>query len=181
MKTQSLLLWVLLTGALALGLGQGCAQTEALVEPTGLEALPSVQAEAPPVERVASEPVIQAEAPKPALEPAPEIKVADMVSPPSAPVEVAVPLQSLSPAKTITAIDVQRQDDGLVIVITGDGELIYQVIRLDGNAMRFRSATPWFVRSELACTNYRFRSCESWWILNERFRMRLSRAGPSCE
>ena len=125
MKTQSLHLWVLLTGALALGVGQGCAQTEALVEPTGSETLPSVQAEAPPAERVVSAPVVQTEAPKPATE---------MLPPASAPAEAAV-AQSLSPAKAVTAIDVQRQDEGLVVVITGDGELIYQVMRLDGNRL----------------------------------------------
>ena len=134
MKTQSLHLWVFLAGGLALGLGQGYAPTEAWAGPTGSETLPSVQAEVPPAERLVSAPVIQTEAPKPALEPTPEIKATDMVAPVSAPVEAAV-TQPLSPAKTVTAIDVQRQDEGLVVVITGDGELMYQVIRLDGNRL----------------------------------------------
>ncbi|TAL09885.1 MAG: type IV pilus secretin PilQ [Nitrospirae bacterium] len=134
MKTQSLYLWVLLAGALALGLGQGCAQTEALVEPTGSEALPSAQAEAPPAERTVNASAIQAEAPKPVIEPAPEVKAAEIAPPASPPVEV-MPAQPLSPAKIVTAIDVQRQDDGLMVVITGDGELSYQVVRLDGNRL----------------------------------------------
>ena len=134
MKTQSPHLWVLLAGTLALGLGQGCAQTEALVEPTGSEPLPAAQAEAPPAERAVNVQAIQAEASKPANEPAPAVKAAEIATPASAPVEVT-PAQPLGPAKTLTAIDIQRQDEGLVIVITGDGDLSYQVIRLDGNRL----------------------------------------------
>ena len=134
MKTQSPHLWVLLAGTLALGLGQGCAQTEALVEPTGSEPLPAAQAESPPAERAVNVQAIQAEAPQPASEPAPAVKAAEIATPASAPVEVT-PAQPLGPAKTLTAIDIQRQDEGLVIVITGDGDLSYQVIRLDGNRL----------------------------------------------
>ncbi len=123
MKTQSPHLWVLLAGTLALGLGQGCAQTEALVEPTGTEPLPAAQAEAPPAERAV-----------PASEPTPAVKAAEIAPPASPPVEVT-PAQPLGPAKTLTAIDIQRQDEGLVIVITGDGDLSYQVMRLDGNRL----------------------------------------------
>lgn len=134
MKTQSLHLWVLLAGGLALGLGQGCAQTEALVEPAKAEPISSVQAEAPPAEHAASAPAVEAEAPKPVVEAVPEIKAvgtAPLVAPPA---EVAA-AQPVSPAKTVTAIDVQRQDEGLIIVITGDGDLSYQVLRLDGNRL----------------------------------------------
>ena len=134
MKTQSPHLWVLLAGTLALGLGQGCAQTEALVEPTGSEPLSAAQAEAPPAERAVNVQAVQAEAPKPASESTQAVKAAEIVTPAPAPVEVA-PAQPLGPAKTLTAIDVQRQDEGLVIVITGDGDLSYQVIRLDGNRL----------------------------------------------
>jgi len=134
MKTQSPHLWVLLAGTLALGVGQGCAQTEALVEPTGSEPLPAAQAEAPPAERAVNVQAIQAEAPQPASEPAPAVKAAEIATPASAPVEVT-PAQPLGPAKTLTAIDIQRQDDGLVIVITGDGDLSYHVMRLGGNRL----------------------------------------------
>lgn len=134
MKTQSLHLWVFLAGGLALGLGQGCAQTEALVEPTGSEPLPAVQAEAPPAERTVNAPTVQAEAPKPVSEPPLEVKAAEIAPPGPAPAE-EVSAQPLSPAKTVTAIDVQRQDENLVVVITGDGDLSYQIMRLDGNRL----------------------------------------------
>lgn len=134
MKMQSPHLWVLLAGALALGLGQGCAQTEALVEPTGSEPLPSAQAEAPPAERTMNAPAVQPEALKPVSEPVAEVKAAESAPPAAVPREMA-PVKPLSPAKTLTAIDVQRQDDGLVVVITGDGDLSYQVMRLGGNRL----------------------------------------------
>ncbi len=134
MKTQSPRLWVLLAGTLALGLGQGCAQTEALVSPTGSEPPPAAQAEASPVERAVDVQAIQAETPKPASEPTPAAKAAEITTPASVPMEVT-PSQPLGPAKTLTAIDIQRQDEGLVIVITGDGDLSYQVMRLDGNRL----------------------------------------------
>lgn len=134
MKMQSPHLWVLLAGALALGLGQGCAQTEALVEPTGSEPLQSTQAEAPPAERPMNAQAVQPEAPKPASEPVAEVKAVEIAPPASVPKEVT-PVKPLSPAKTLTAIDVQRQDEGLLVVITGDGELSYQVMRLDGNRL----------------------------------------------
>ncbi len=134
MKTQSPHLRVLLAGVLALGLGQGCAQSEALVEPTGSEPLPAVRAEAPPAESTASTQAVQAEAPKPVIEPTPAIKTAEV--PPLAPSSPeALPEKPLSPAKTVTAIDVQRLDEGLVVVITGDGELSFQAMRLDGNRL----------------------------------------------
>lgn len=134
MKTQSPHLQVLLAGVLALGLGQGCAQSEALVEPTGSEPLPAVHAEAPPTERTASTQAVQAEAPKPVIEPTPAVKSAE--APPLAPAPPeALPEKPLSSAKTVTAIDVQRQDEGLVVVITGDGELSFQAMRLDGNRL----------------------------------------------
>ena len=134
MKTQSPHRWVLLVGALALGLGQGCAQTEALVEPTGSEPLPSAQVEAPPAERTVNAQAFLAEAPKPVLAPGSEVKAAGTAPPMSVSAE-AVPAKPLGPAKTLTAIDVQRQDEGLVVVITADGDLSYQVMRLDGNRL----------------------------------------------
>jgi type IV pilus assembly protein PilQ len=134
MKTQSPHLQVLLAGVLALGLGQVCAQSKALAEPTASEPLPAVQAEAPPTERTASTPAIQAEAPQPVLEPTPAVTTTEAPLLAPAPQE-ALPVKPLSPAKTVTAIDVQRQDEGLVVVITGDGDLSYQAMRLDGNRL----------------------------------------------
>lgn len=134
MKTQSPHLQVLLAGVLALGLGQGCAQSEALVAPTGSEPLPAVHAEAPPTERTASTQAVQAEAPQPVIEPTPAVKTAE--APPLAPAPPeALPEKPLRPAKTVTAIDVQRLNEGLVVVITGDGELSFQAMRLDGNRL----------------------------------------------
>ena len=134
MKTQSPHLLVLLAGVLALGLGQGCAQSEALVEPTGSEPLPAVHAEAPSAERTVTAQAVQTKALNPVIEPALEVKAAE--APPLAPATPAVvPVKPLSPAKTITAIDVQRQDEGLVVVITGDGDLSFQAMRLDGNRL----------------------------------------------
>jgi type IV pilus assembly protein PilQ len=105
-----------------------------LVEPTGSEPLPAVRVEAPPAESTASTQAVQAEAPKPVIEPTPAIKTAEV--PPLAPSSPeALPEKPLSPAKTVTAIDVQRLDEGLVVVITGDGELSFQAMRLDGNRL----------------------------------------------
>jgi len=127
MKTQSPHLRVLLAGVLALGLGQGCAQRDALVEPTSSEPLPAVHAEAPSAEHTVNAQAVQTEALNPVIEAALEVKAAE--APPLAPVK------PLSPAKTVTAIDVQRQDEGLVVVITGDGDLSFQAMRLDGNRL----------------------------------------------
>lgn len=131
MKTQSLHLWVFLAGGLALGLGQGSARAETLTEPRGLEPIPSIQAVVPTGERVLNAPVIQTEAPKPVPEPKPSEAVSSI-----SPTE-AVPSTPLAPAKTLMGIGVQRLDDGLVVVIAGDGELTYQIVKLDGNRLVF--------------------------------------------
>jgi type IV pilus assembly protein PilQ len=70
----------------------------------------------------------QAEAPPQVIEPAPEAQAVETIPPAPAPVEMV-------PAKMVTAIDVQRQDEGLLVVITGDGDLTYQVMKLDGNRL----------------------------------------------
>jgi len=134
MKTQSPHLLVLLAGVLALGLGQGCAQSEALVEPAGSEPIPAVQATAPPAEHAVNAAAVQAETRNPIIEKAAEVKAADAPSVVPVPLEVA-PVKPLSPAKTVTAVDIQRQEEGLVVVITGDGDLSFQVMRLDGNRL----------------------------------------------
>lgn len=133
MKTQSPHLLVLLAGVLAFGSGQGCAQSEALVEPAGSEPIPVVQAP-PPAEHAVNAETVQAEARKPVIETAVEVKAVE--APPVAPAPPeAVPVKPLSPAKTVTAVDIQRQEEGLVVVITGDGDLSFQVMRLDGNRL----------------------------------------------
>jgi len=76
----------------------------------------------------------QAEVPPQVIEPAPEAQAVETIPPAPAPVEMA-PAKPLSPAKTVTAIDVQRQDEGLLVVVTGDGDLTYQVMKLDGNRL----------------------------------------------
>ena len=134
MKTQSPHLLVLLAGALALGLGQGCAQSEALVEPAGPEPIPAVQAAPPPAEPVVNAEAVQVEQRKPISEKTAEVKAVDAPPVVAVPREVA-PVKPLSPAKTVTAVDVQRQEEGLVVVITGDGDLSFQAMRLDGNRL----------------------------------------------
>mgnify|MGYP001575369353 CR=1 FL=1 len=139
MKTQSPHLLVLLTGVLALGLGQGCAQSEALAEPTGSEPIPAAHAVVPPAEQAVNTQAVQAEARKPVMETAldaTKVEGKAMEAPPVAPVPPeVVPVKPLSPAKTVTAIDIQRQEEGLVVVITGDGDLSFQAMRLDGNRL----------------------------------------------
>jgi type IV pilus assembly protein PilQ len=137
MKTQPFPFWVFLAGALALSVGQGCAQNDALIEPIATEPTATSQAEAPAAEKSAPVAPVEAEAAarpaEPAAEPRPVV--------PTPPVQAAhaptetVPAKALGPAKTITAIDVHRQDEGLVVLITGDGELNYQVVKLDGNRL----------------------------------------------
>jgi type IV pilus assembly protein PilQ len=139
MKTQSPHLLVLLTGVLALGLGQGCAQSEALAEPIGSEPIPAAHAVVPPAEQAVNTQAVQAEARKPVMETAldaTKVEGKAMEAPPVAPVPPeVVPVKPLSPAKTVTAIDIQRQEEGLVVVITGDGDLSFQAMRLDGNRL----------------------------------------------
>jgi len=132
MKTQPSHLWILLAGALALGPGQGCLPDETLAAVIGSEPLSTHQAEAPTVENAATAAPPVAETPKlPATttpEPAPVVPAPVTQTQPE-----SIPVKPLGPAKAVTSIEVQRSEEGLVVMITGDGELNYQVIKLDRN------------------------------------------------
>ncbi len=130
MKTQSPRRRRLLAGVLAVGLAgglaQGCAESGALVKPTSAEPLPAEQ-------RVETH-AVPAATPEPTSEPTQAVKEEGLVPPASALVEAA-PVPPVAAATTVTAIDVQRRDDGLVVVVTGDGELSFQAMRLAGNRL----------------------------------------------
>jgi len=139
MKTQShrlrMLLAVGVVVGLAGGLMQGCASSDALVEPTGAAPLPAermgetsgVQADQP--EAMPGAPA-EAPAPPESVPALPEEVPAQSVSPAVSPAPIVLP-----PAKTVTAIDVQRLDNALVVVVTGDGDLSFQAMRLGGNRL----------------------------------------------
>src|SRR3989475_3602989 len=130
MKTQLTSLGVLVAGVVMLGALQACAPTEPIMEPTVAETAPTRSAEAPARE-IAPPP---ADALKSAPEsPAVRSAVEAVPSPPIA----TEPRNDkpLPPAKSMTDLTVQRTKDRLVVLITGDGELTYDVTKLSGNRL----------------------------------------------
>ena len=128
MKTQLTSLGVLVAGVLILGTLQACAPTEPMVVPTVAEAKPLLGADAPPRET----PPPSADASRSAPEP-PTVQAAGEAVAPSL---VAAGTQSetpLPPAKSMTDLTVQRTVDSVVVLITGDGDLTYDVTKLSRN------------------------------------------------
>ena len=130
MKTQPTSRGVLLAGVVILGTLQACASTEPMVEPTIAEASPGRSAGAP----------VDAMAPLPAeaSNSAPESPAVQSAVEPVQPSLVAAGISSgspLPPAKSMTDLTVQRAADSVVVVITGDGELTYDVTKLSGNRL----------------------------------------------
>lgn len=124
--------WMTLLGILVLGSWQGCALPEPALPPSALEtqppAIPSasttVQEEVKP-SPVESMPKIE----KPVTAPIVETVIAPL---PSTEPDNA---RRLVPAKTLTNIEIQRQEGSVAVVLTGDGDLSYQVMRLDGDRL----------------------------------------------
>lgn len=121
--------WMALLGILAFGSWYGCALPEPALPPSAPEPQPPVVSSAPVADVKPATVDDTSKAEKVVIAPAVE--------------EVLPPLPSsepdnarrLIPAKTLTNIEVQRQEGSIAIVLTGDGELTYQVIRLDGNRL----------------------------------------------
>ena len=129
MKIRTSQLWMVLLGALAAGSGQGCALPEAVGDPIASEAQPVTLTDATRTEitPVPDERLSKADTAK-----GPAVSETNLLSLPSTEPDNARPLV---PAKTLTNIEVQRQDGSVAVVVTGDGELTYQVIRLVGNRL----------------------------------------------
>jgi len=128
MKNQLTSLGVLVAGVLILGTLQACAPTQPMVVPTVAEATPLVGVDAVPRDSP----------PAAALEPAPESRAgqaageAVMSSLVAAGTDGATPLQ---PAKSMTDLTVQRSVGSVVVLITGDGDLTYDVTKLSRNRL----------------------------------------------
>src|SRR3989475_8327194 len=130
MKTQLTSLGVLVAGVVMLGALQACAPTEPIMEPTVAETAPTRSAEAPAREI--------APPPADALKSAPESPAvrSAVEAVPSSPIATEPRNDKpLPPAKSMTDLTVQRTKDRLVVLITGDGELTYDVTKLSGNRL----------------------------------------------
>src|SRR5881409_4354322 len=130
MKLQLTSLGVLAAGVLILGTLQACAPTQPMVAPTVAETTPLVAADAVPRETPPP--------PAAALERAPESPAeqaagkAVMSSLMATGTDGATPMP---PAKSMTDLTVQRSVGSVVVLITGDGDLIYDVTKLNRNRL----------------------------------------------
>src|SRR3989475_10872534 len=130
MKTQLTSLGVLVAGVVMLGALQACAPTEPIMEPTVAETAPTRSAEAPAREI--------APPPADALKSAPESPAvrSAVEAVPSSPIATEPRNDKpLPPARSMTDLTVQRTKDRLVVLITGDGELTYDITKLNGNRL----------------------------------------------
>jgi len=130
MKTQLTSLGVLVAGAVLLGTLQACAPTQPMMEPTVAETAPTRSAEAPARE-LAPPP---ADASKSAPE-APSVQSAGEAVPPSLIAAGTNNDKLLPPARSLTDLTVQRTKHSVVVLITGDGDLTYDVTKLSGNRL----------------------------------------------
>ena len=130
MKTQLTSLGVLVAGAVLLGTLQACAPTQPMMEPTVAETAPTRSAEAPARE-LAPPP---ADASKSAPE-APSVQSAGEAVPPSIIAAGTYNDKLLPPARSLTDLTVQRTKHSVVVLITGDGDLTYDVTKLSGNRL----------------------------------------------
>jgi len=130
MKTQLTSLGVLVAGAVLLGTLQACAPTQPMMEPTVAETAPTRSAEAPAREL--------APPPADALKSAPEspaVQSAGEAVPPSLIAAGTNNDKLLPPARSMTDLTVQRTKHSVVVLITGDGDLTYDVTKLSGNRL----------------------------------------------
>src|SRR3989454_4981937 len=130
MKTQLTSLGVLMAGVVMLGALQACAPTQPMMEPTVAETAPTRSAEAPARE-LAPPP---ADASKSAPE-SPAVQSAGEAVPPSLIAAGTHSDNPLPPATSLTDLTVQRTKARLVVLITGDGDLTYDVTKLNGNRL----------------------------------------------
>ena len=130
MKTQLTSLGVLVAGVALLGTLQACALTQPLMEPSVAETAPARSAEAPARE-LAPPP---ADASKSASE-SPAVQSAGEAVPPSLIVAGTNNDKLLPPARSMTDLTVQRTKHSVVVLITGDGDLTYDVTKLSGNRL----------------------------------------------
>src|SRR3989454_4132549 len=130
MKTQLTSLGVLVAGVALLGTLQACAPTEPMMEPTVAETAPTRSAEAPATE-LAPPP---ADASKSVPE-SPAVQSAGEAVPPSLIAAGTHNDKLLPPARSMTDLTVQRTKHSVVVLITGDGDLTYDVTKLSGNRL----------------------------------------------
>ena len=130
MKTQLTSLGVLVAGVALLGTLQACALTQPLMEPSVAETAPARSAEAPARE-LAPPP---ADASKSASE-SPAVQSAGEAVPPSLIAAGTNNDKLLPPARSMTDLTVQRTKHSVVVLITGDGDLTYDVTKLSGNRL----------------------------------------------
>jgi type IV pilus assembly protein PilQ len=130
MKTQLTSLGILVAGVALLGTLQACASTEPMMAPTVAEAAPMRSAEAPAREL--------APPPADASKAAPESPAVQSVGEAVPPSLIAAGTSSdklLPPARSLTDLTVQRTKHSVVVLITGDGDLTYDVTKLSGNRL----------------------------------------------
>jgi type IV pilus assembly protein PilQ len=130
MKTQLTSLGVLVAGVVLLGTLQACAPTQPMMEPTVAEAAPPRSAEAPGRE-LASPPADTSKSPPES----PAVQSAGEAVPPSLIAAGTNNDKLLPPARSMTDLTVQRTKHSVVVLITGDGDLTYDVTKLSGNRL----------------------------------------------
>ena len=130
MKRYASHVGLLLLGALALELGEGCTHQESMALPRVAETQSAAPSPAGPSD------VKLPEAKPPEETPAPATTEPELATPtPGTAPPIEPPGGAMSPAKAVTNIEVQRQADGVEVIITGDGVLTYQISRLQGKRL----------------------------------------------
>src|SRR5438128_3753204 len=130
MKIQLTSLGVLAAGVLILGPLQACAPTAPMVVPTVAEATPLLGADAAPRET----PPPPADASRSAPE-SPPVQAAGEAAASSLVAAGTYSETPLPPAKSMTDLTVKRTVGSVVVLITGDGDLTYDVTKLSRNRL----------------------------------------------
>src|SRR3989449_5645119 len=130
MKIQLTSLGVLAAGVLILGPLQACAPTAPMVVPTVAEATPLLGADAAPRET----PPPPADAARSAPE-SPAVQAAGEAAASSLVAAGTYSETPLPPAKSMTDLTVKRTVGSVVVLITGDGDLTYDVTKLSRNRL----------------------------------------------
>lgn len=118
-----------LIGVLGIAIWQTSARLERIISIDEFEAHAAV---IPPMISSEAKPMTE-ESPAPAADPGDAFPAPAGVSMPPAPAETNPAPPRLLPARTLKKIEVKPQDDAVSIIMTGDGELSYQIFRLSGN------------------------------------------------
>ena len=132
MKTRTAHLWMILWGVLTIGVGQGCAPTAVVGDSAGTEPQPAMATDAagtevlPPLDLTAKTEALTEPVP-PDTRPVPPVADLPVAEPSVSP--------RLAPARTLTDIEVQRRPNSIAVVVTGDGQLSYQITRIGGNRL----------------------------------------------